>query len=298
MGIKLIDIPFGANDSELIEFEYRIPDGFEGAIEDGVFKLRKKVNEDDRIITLIISYLNICRSYQTETGNAYIDKCIEWLEKQKEKKPNYCHYGGDPSVERCKYCSAACSARLTEEQKPAEWSKKPHRFCDDTLEAIDKDREMREQHPELYPAEWSDGTFERLNTLANFIKCSGYEDDAEFLDGVIDKIKSLRPQQKQEWSDEDKKPYDDVLSGLKYAYENLLDSGSFDSADDVGNAFCWFKNRFPYLANNSRVWGKEDEEMVQFYLDYTDNKLGNWPNCEVVRQLERFKEWVKSRRFQ
>lgn len=39
-------------------------------------------------------------------------------EKQKEQKLNYCHYGGDPSVERCKYCSATCSARLTEEQKP------------------------------------------------------------------------------------------------------------------------------------------------------------------------------------
>ena len=42
------------------------------------------------------------------------------LEKQKEQKPNYCHYGGDPNIERCRCCSAACSGRLADEQKPTE----------------------------------------------------------------------------------------------------------------------------------------------------------------------------------
>lgn len=39
-------------------------------------------------------------------------------EKQKEQKPNYCHYGGDPNIERCRCCSASCSGRLADEQKP------------------------------------------------------------------------------------------------------------------------------------------------------------------------------------
>ena len=38
--------------------------------------------------------------------------------EQKEQKPNYCHYGGDPNIERCKHCSATCIGRLVEEQKP------------------------------------------------------------------------------------------------------------------------------------------------------------------------------------
>ncbi len=39
---------------------------------------------------------------------------------QEEQKPNYCHYGGDPNIERCRCCSAACSGRLADEQKPTE----------------------------------------------------------------------------------------------------------------------------------------------------------------------------------
>ena len=54
---------------------------------------------------------------------------------QKEQKPNYCHYGGDPSVERCKYCSAACSARLTEEQKP-EWSDEDEKMLDSIIKVV------------------------------------------------------------------------------------------------------------------------------------------------------------------
>ena len=45
----------------------------------------------------------------------------EWGEKQKEQKPNYCLYGRYPNVGRCRWCSAACSARLadvhTDEEK-------------------------------------------------------------------------------------------------------------------------------------------------------------------------------------
>jgi hypothetical protein len=41
--------------------------------------------------------------------------------KQKEQKHNYCLYGGYPNVGRCRWCSAACSARLadvhTDEEK-------------------------------------------------------------------------------------------------------------------------------------------------------------------------------------
>ena len=61
-----------------------------------------------------------------ENANSFIDGIIEVrsfqrgmeegrrLEKQKEQKPNYCLYGGYPSVGRCRWCYAACSARLTD----------------------------------------------------------------------------------------------------------------------------------------------------------------------------------------
>lgn len=68
-----------------------------------------------------------------ENANSFIDGIIEVrsfqrgmeegrrLEKQKEQKPNYCLYGGYPNVGRCRWCYAACSARLadvhTDEEK-------------------------------------------------------------------------------------------------------------------------------------------------------------------------------------
>jgi hypothetical protein len=37
-----------------------------------------------------------------------------WEVKQQEQKHNYCLYGGYPNVGRCRWCSAVCSARLTD----------------------------------------------------------------------------------------------------------------------------------------------------------------------------------------
>lgn len=78
-------------------------------------------SEDEKIRKELIDMINECTNW------VHKKEYVKYLEKQKEQKPNYCHYGGDPNVERCKYCSAACSARLTEEQKPA-WSEEDEKF--------------------------------------------------------------------------------------------------------------------------------------------------------------------------
>lgn len=43
------------------------------------------------------------------------------------------------------------------------------------------------------------------------------------------------------WTEEDQKRYDDVFSGLKYAYEDLKNKGSEDSAKDIHDAYDWLK---------------------------------------------------------
>ena len=50
-----------------------------------------------------------------------------------------------------------------------------------------------------------------------------------------------------EWSEEDEKPFADALSALKYAFEDLTDKKSFDSAKDVKEAFDWMQARFKAL---------------------------------------------------
>lgn len=42
-----IDIPFGAQDSELIEWVYTIPEGMVAEIKDGKVIIKRKENEDD-----------------------------------------------------------------------------------------------------------------------------------------------------------------------------------------------------------------------------------------------------------
>ena len=46
---KNIEIPFGANDSELGGWEYTIPEGYEAVIEDGKIKVRKAESEDEKV---------------------------------------------------------------------------------------------------------------------------------------------------------------------------------------------------------------------------------------------------------
>jgi hypothetical protein len=78
-----------------------------------------KESEDERIRKAIIHYI----LYETKgtISEATEYTWVKWLEKQKEQKHNYCLYGGYPNVGRCRWCSAACSARLadvhTDEEK-------------------------------------------------------------------------------------------------------------------------------------------------------------------------------------
>jgi len=68
---------------------------------------------------------------------------------------------------------------------------------------------------EQKPAEWSEEEVGHLYTLARYIKSKGYEDDGEFLEGVANKLKRIRPQPKREWSEEDEKKLRTVISLMR-----------------------------------------------------------------------------------
>ena len=84
--MDMIEIPFGAKDSELKGWEYTIPEGMEAVIEDGKVIVRVKESEDERIRKEIIAFL---KHYHTGQGESvrYDDDWIVYLEKQKEQKP-------------------------------------------------------------------------------------------------------------------------------------------------------------------------------------------------------------------
>ena len=53
----MIEIPFGARDSELCGWEYTIPEGFEAEIKDGKVIVRPKESEDERIRKALIEFV-------------------------------------------------------------------------------------------------------------------------------------------------------------------------------------------------------------------------------------------------
>jgi len=83
MGKNDIQIPFGAQDSELKGWEYTIPEGMEAIIKDGKVIVREKSgSEDERIYNLI------CSSIKNEVPIACSRNkklALAYLEKQKEQ---------------------------------------------------------------------------------------------------------------------------------------------------------------------------------------------------------------------
>ena len=72
-------------------------------------------------------------------------------------------------------------------------------------------------------------------------------------------------QKPAEWSEEDKKPFKNVLDGLKYAYEDLTNHKSYDSAKDVKDAYYWMVSRFQNL-QPKQEWSEEDEDFINMLI--------------------------------
>ena len=105
-------------------------------------------------------------------------------------------------------------------------------------------RELARKQIECKPT-WSEEDEEMINTLVSYVEdpsCWNLKCPREKLVAFIKSLpKRFSPHPKQEWSEEDEKSFNNALSGLKYAYEDLINHKSFDSAEDVKNAFDWLK---------------------------------------------------------
>ena len=85
---KIIEIPFGAFDSELGDFEYTIPDGYEAEIKDGKVIVRKSESENEKIRKEFIFYINSeIPQCSIQEHAAKLKEFVAWLEKQGEQKP-------------------------------------------------------------------------------------------------------------------------------------------------------------------------------------------------------------------
>lgn len=173
----------------------------------------------------------------------YMECCkVDGWGKLIEQKPNYCHYGGDPNIERCKYCSAACIGRLTEEQKPVEI----HNPTDEEIESWRKEliefkkfatKQAKENQLHISytrdvmwenfcsellsfvnsrkPVEWNEEDEKMLKKVMSICELSN--DKEAIWNWLCSKVrdKSIRPKPKQEWSEEDEEIFNNIIEKAK-----------------------------------------------------------------------------------
>lgn len=86
---------------------------------------------------------------------------------------------------------------------------------------MDDNGELAEMyHSERKPVEWGEKEIEHLYTIAHYIKSSGYEDDGEFLEGVADKLKELRPSWKP--SEKQMEAFEESLMSVAYTENKTI----------------------------------------------------------------------------
>lgn len=79
-GIEEMQMPFGAKDSELYEWEYTIAEGCEAKIENGKVIVRRKESKDEKIRSYLINFIELNREVNLPPDDA--DRMIAWLEQQ------------------------------------------------------------------------------------------------------------------------------------------------------------------------------------------------------------------------
>lgn len=212
--MDIIEIPFGAKDSELKGWEYTIPEGMEAVIENGKVIVRQKESEDERIRREIVGF--ICWAFNngsiTNEHRERSDSWLAYLEKQKEQKPNI------ELIQRSWYMEGYTDGKFKREsmwnlvtgeggpryeknekygqpleQKSAEWSKEDEMMCNDIIDYM-------LPMPLFFMS--SEGK-------------SGKEYTKEFMDKAVDWLRALPLKLKKqnedvaklcsnEWSEEDK----------------------------------------------------------------------------------------------
>ena len=198
-----------------------------------------------------------------------------------------------------------------ESVKPAEWSEEDNIGWDEAFACVTRAEKAAKNEEELQNAvtaekwlkeikfkyyvhpvkkEWSDEDSDNLERVDNYLyMLDNYiGDDCATPQAKADKIRRniqevLSPwlkslperfnlQPKQEWSDEDEKSFNNVLDGLRYTYEDLINNKSFDSAADIKNAFEWMRSRFKCfnpqndaIEEHCDVIEEYSEEPITFY---------------------------------
>ena len=297
---KFIEIPFGANDSELKGWEYTIPEGMEAIVKDGKVIVKEKESEDERIRKFLVELLS-SGTWKREWP-FQPNECVAYLEKQKEQKPAE---WGEEDEQMLSYIICAIRDHYTADpikdklinwlqtrpfQISAQWDVEQQWCFEDVIALLIADGHEREANV--------------LKTLFNQSKIGLSKKE---IDNAIDDYNSGR---KQEWSEEDVDMLNSCISSIEEAKENRYAYKETDGDTSYDHEIAWLKSLRPKRVDVSdqtlqllicylyachdvakRDWEKADCRRYISYLEDLDYTLKNrWKPSE--EDLDAIKELI------
>ena len=192
---------------------------------------------------------------------------LKEIQDRKERKPAEIneyeiikkHITGDSLSSEVNKRLKECGWYVTE-QNPAEWS------------------EEDEKMAKFYEADYN-------HKVGNLPAKQVVEMRLAFRDWIVNRIKYLRPQPKQEWNEEDRRIADRIQMILEFYDRNYPGGGDIES--EVPKYIDWLKSLRP---QPKQVWSKEDEEALEraincvrtWEIDYCDG------DNEISERLKSF----------
>lgn len=213
-----------------------------------------------------------------------IEECIAWLEKQQEQKhPDGCftcdEYKKGYEAGRRNGFTAGYNKAMKEveqkEQKPVEIDEyeiiKKH-ITEDSLsgEVNKRLKECGWCITDEKSAEWSEEDEKILEHISNVIDANYAGADWQ---RMIDWLKSLRPQPKQEWNEKDNEMFHCICAGL--CHLRKLYETNKDAVSDYNAMLEWFRNCFKFLRPS---WKPSEEQMEELWnvISYIEKPGSNF----------------------
>lgn len=247
----IIEIPFGAYDSELKGFEYTIPEGFEAEIKDGKVIVQQKESEDERMVRIIENV--ICTNEGEVIAQKYglkLTDLADWLEKQKEQKPLSTEETELNSIAFLEQMGYTCIPPKKEHQNNSD---APKNALGGALNSpLDKDKnldDIAQDYVEAVKEYNPEPTWNLMQTAV----CYGYHLAEQKPAGGS----SENPNNHAEWSEEDETMWSNLIGFLE-GKVGMLPSGK-------ERYIKWLKERFVKLVYPKPGWKPSEEQMSSLW---------------------------------
>ena len=234
-------------------------------------------SEDERIRKELISYLHAVIKEVGELGHPKIDRWISYLEKQEEQKPIQSNIEKEyirtikslisDFIRGKRDIDTGYYQKIYDwldgrhiEQKPAEWSKEDEKMIWDIVDVLEADNvENKRKFPYV------------LSPHEHYKK-------------MVDWLKSLRLQSKQEWSKED----EENIESIKIILRKALSKGISCEAE-VLDLTDWLQSLHP---QPKQKWGEKDEKMREKLINF----LGSPHVPLTYEEFSEYRSWLISLR--